>query len=310
MTQTSPIPRVGRALLVLGAVLCAGAVGPHERLGELNYRMLPEASGMGISPSVDGRLWFINDAGNRPELIGLDLPNFDYTKIKVKGVRNRDWEDLEVFEVNGQPWIAVADIGDNLAVRKQVSIYLFPEPPTDTTSVDVFHTITVEYPGGARDSESLAVDPISGHIYILSKRDTPPVLYRVPLPDLSKPGASDLVADQLGEVSSIPAPTALEVRLFPKYGKYRNQPTSLSLAPDGQTIAIMTYGEAYLTKLGEDRDWLTALNQELCPLGSPLLAQPETIAVDGDGSVYLSSERKQAPLIRMSTVCAEASGAD
>ncbi|MEL6369052.1 MAG: hypothetical protein AAFR91_08715 [Pseudomonadota bacterium] len=310
MPQASSIKRVSRTLLVLGAVLCAGAVAPHERLGELNYRMLPEASGMGVSPSIDGRLWFINDAGNRPELIGLDLPDFDYKKIKVKGVRNRDWEDLEVFQLDGQAWIAVADIGDNLAVRKQVSIHLFPEPPKDSTSVEVFHTIRVEYPGGARDSESLAVDPISRHIYVLSKRDKPPILYRVPLPDLTKSGRSEIVAEQLGEVSSIPEPTALEMRLFPKYGKYRNQPTSLSLAPDGRTIAIMTYGEAYVTELGKDRNWLIALNQELCALGSPLLAQPETIAVDEAGSVYLSSERKQAPLIRMSSVCAEEAKAD
>ncbi|MEL7024753.1 MAG: hypothetical protein AAGL69_13520 [Pseudomonadota bacterium] len=306
VTHDSAAPRRRRmAALLLGLaspVLVASALS-HQRIGELNYELLPEASGMAISAIDPQRLWFINDRGNRAEIIALDLPDFEHTSVAVTGARNTDWEDLEGFVVDGDSWLAIADIGDNVAEREKVAVHLLREPSTDTDSIEIQQTLRFTYPGGPRDAESLAVDPVSRHIYILSKREKPPVLFRVALPPSDATGVIDVELERLGEVTSIPAPAAIEVRLFPRYGKYRNQPTAISLGPDGKTIALMTYGEAYVAKLDDDRDWLAALNRPLCALGSPLLAQPETIAVDNAGAVYVSSERKKAPLIRITPEC-------
>ncbi|MEL7313135.1 MAG: hypothetical protein AAFN07_16580, partial [Pseudomonadota bacterium] len=249
------------------------------------------------------RLWFINDRGNRQEIVALDLPDFEHTAIAVTGARVGDWEDLEGFTLGDQSWLAIADIGDNVGKRVEVEIHLIREPEAPIDEIEIQQTLRFTYPGGARDAESLAVDPISRYIYILSKRDKPPELFRVPLPDSDATGVFNVELERLGEVTSIPAPSSIEVRLFPRYGKYRNQPTAMTLGPDGNTIALMTYGEAYIAVLDEDRDWLAALNRPLCPLSSPLLAQPETIAVDRTGAVYISSERKKAPLIRITPKC-------
>lgn len=294
------------AAAVLSLISGASVADQHQRLGELDYKFLPEASGLGVSTSVDDRLWFINDRGNRAELIALDLERFEFSRVTVEGQRNTDWEDLEAFELDKKSWLAIADVGDNAAMRENVRVYFVPEPNTGDKEVEVAHTLELTFPGGARDVESLAVDPFSSSVYLLSKRDKPPALYRADIPDLTEPGTTKTVLERLGEVTSIPAPTTLEVRLFPRYGKYRNQPTAMTLSPDGSTIALMTYGEAYVAALNtETRDWLQALNAPLCSLNSPLLAQPETIGIDADGAVYITSERKKAPLLRIVPDCDE-----
>ncbi|MEN7343678.1 MAG: hypothetical protein AAAFM81_12075, partial [Pseudomonadota bacterium] len=104
-----------------------------------------------------------------------------------------------------------------------------------------------------------------------------------------------------GEVNTIPAPTSLELKLFPKYGEFRNQPTAMDVSADGRFIVLMTYGESYLIRLGDDLSWLEAMNGELIPINMPILAQPETIAFSADNGIILSTERERAPLLRYSS---------
>ena len=94
--------------------------------------------------------------------------------------------------------------------------------------------------------------------------------------------------------------TAMEVKLFPRLGRYRNQPTAMALSRDGRHIALLTYGEAYLVTLSPDATWLAALNGALRPLALPVLAQPETIAIGEGNLLYVTSERRNAPLLTLS----------
>ena len=69
--------------------------------------------------------------------------------------------------------------------------------------------------------------------------------------------------------------------------------------PDGSAIALLTYGGTFVAPLGSDRDWLTALNQSLCMVSRPELEQAESIAADMQGRLYISSEGREAPVIRV-----------
>lgn len=272
-------------------------------LGTLDYGLLPEASGMAISRRTENRLWLINDAGNSADLVAADLnpqgQDYAFRSISVTGARNGDWEDLDGFEKDGRAYLIIGDIGDNLARRDHVALHFVAEPESDATATATAETLKLEYPDGARDAESLAVDVAGDRIYILSKRDTPPVLYAYPLSKaLQQVGNTETVTlRRLGEITSIPAPTKLELRLFPRYGRYRNQPTGMSLSPDGSTIVLLTYGDAYRVLLDKDRDWLNSLNGALESVGMPFLAQPESIAIDAEQTIFLSSERENAPLL-------------
>jgi hypothetical protein len=281
------------------------ACRPWKR--SFDHRIVPEASGMVVSALRQKRLWLVNDSENDAELVALDLPEKKYLPLRLVGGDNRDWEDLASFLHSGTPWIAIADIGDNFARRPHVSVYFLPEPdPPVGGTVEVHSTLRLRYPDGARDAESLAIDSETRTLYILSKRDQRPRLYATPLPDLSQPTTLEQELTFLGEVTSIPGPSEEEVRSH-RYGRYRAQPTALATYPGSNLVAVLTYRGAYVSKLGEDRDWLAALNEGLCAVDTPPLEQGETLAVDAEGSLYVSSEGKRAPVYRLPAHCAEGS---
>ena len=146
-------------------------------------------------------------------------------------------------------------------------------------------------------------------MYVLSKRDNPPVLYRLKLATVFAAAQSgdQLQFERMGSVTSVPQPTPLELRLFPRYGKYRAQITAMDISPDGKRAAVLTYGEAYVAEVSEDGDWLRALNEALYPAGMPSLPQPETITIDNDGVIWITTEQRDAPLLRLTPAAADSS---
>ena len=71
--------------------------------------------------------------------------------------------------------ITIADIGDNRAVRNNVTLYQFEEPKVQTGKesmrIDEVEVMNITYKEGPRDAEALAYDPIGGNLVIFSKRD-------------------------------------------------------------------------------------------------------------------------------------------
>jgi hypothetical protein len=289
--------------VVLAGLVFTGNAHAVEVLGVLDYKLLPEASGMALSPIDPGRIWFINDSGNRPELIALDSDRFEFKKVEVKGAENRDWEDLASFSYRGDSWLAIADVGDNNAKRETVSLYFLPEPKSPLRAAVTYTRINVSYPDGPRDVESMAVDSQTQTLYLLSKRDPQPRLYSLALPALEKGAEYDLSPRFLGTLDLIPPPSKEELRAFPRYGHHRHYPTAMTMIPDGSAIAVMTYRGVYLAALGPERDWLSALNSSLCPVQTPALKQAESIGADMQRRIYITSEGKNAPLLRLPAQC-------
>jgi len=292
------------ALALPDLASCAGEGEGEDVIARLDFSVVPETSGMAFAAHDRQRLWLVNDSGNSDDLIAFDLASGRYHELELKGGRNRDWEDLEGFRWNGESWLAIGDIGDNRGKRKHITVYLFPEPrDLSDDAVNVRIALRLEFPDGARDAESLAIDAQAGVLYLLSKREDYPRLYRVALPHPSSEGDFELTLTRLGEVRSIPAPSE-EERRRNEYGKFRAQPTSMTFNPTRRQIVLLTYGSAYLAPLGDDGDWLGALNGRLCRLPTPELEQAEAIAVDAQGEVYVSSEGRRAPVLRIdSSAC-------
>jgi hypothetical protein len=295
-------PSLRRCLALVGLALPVLAACAREGEGivaRLDFSEVPEGSGMAVSAYDAQRLWLINDSGNSDDLIAFDIASGSYRNLELKGGGNRDWEDLEAFDWDGESWLAVGDIGDNAARRDHITVYLLPEPQDlSADEVDARITLRLSYPDGARDAESLAVDGEDGTLYLLSKREAFPRLYRVALPAKSAQGRHELTLTYLGEVRSIPAPTE-EERRRNEYGKFRAQPTAMSFFAPARRIALLTYGSAYIAPLGADGDWLAALNEALCRLPTPELPQAEAVAVDADGWVLATSEGRRAPVLRI-----------
>ena len=307
LAKRRPTKPASRAFFWLFAGLFAALPGTGsegaEILVSLDYAYLPEASGLAPSQREEDRIWAINDSGNGAELIAVGLSSGSHHVMTLPGVRNRDWEDLAAFSLAGQPWLAIGDIGDNGGRRSQLRVHLLPEPEEPLPeSVPVHSTLTLRYPDGARDAEALAVDSITRTLYILSKRDALPRLYRAPIPALEPNSEHELVLEFLGEVTSIPPPTAEERRALP-FGRFRAQPTGMDASIDQPTLVLLTYGRAYRASLDENRDWLRALNTQLCPKERVELKQAESITIDTRGRILLSSEGRDAPLVRINPAC-------
>jgi hypothetical protein len=101
---------------------------------------LPEASGIAVSRRVPDRLWAHNDSG-QATLFALDGRGAVTARVRVTGAAVTDWEAIAVGPCQGGSCLFVADIGDNGAKRKSVTVYRIAEPAANETSVAVADVI-------------------------------------------------------------------------------------------------------------------------------------------------------------------------
>jgi len=275
--------------------------GP-ETIGEISASAINEASGLAISQRTPELLWTHNDSGNAPVLYAIDLSGNALGSVRIAGASNRDWEDIASYEINGRAYLIAADIGDNNAVHPECTLYVIAEPnpdelsPTHELIATPERIIRYVYPGGPRDCESLAVDIREEAIYLISKRTQPPILYRLPL--FPKDSSRTLTAEELGPVNGIPSPSGLLSRMSVPWGKWRAQPCSLDISPDGKNAAVLTYGEVYLYERQDGEDWAAAFARGGQVLPAHNLPQAEGLCFSPDGqSLYVTTEGSPAPLV-------------
>lgn len=152
-------------------------------LGKVKSDKLDEASGLAASATLPGYFWTHNDSGGKNEVYLLNSNGKLVSSVKLKGAVNRDWEDIaDNIGPGGKHYVYVGDIGNNHAVNIDMQIYRFPDfltVPGDKTSVHA-DVLFIRYPDGARDAESLMIDPIGKCMYVVSKREKQVSLYKVP----------------------------------------------------------------------------------------------------------------------------------
>ena len=272
--------------------------------GHLQAAKLVEASGLAASRRQLGLLWAINDSGNEPRLFALAADGSDLGQVTMAGVKNVDWEDLAAFTWNGEPWLLVADVGDNPGRRSHVVLHALPEPQADDQgryagTVRPAWSLTFTYPDGPRDCEAVAVDETAERILLLSKRSEPPVLYSLPL----GPAVDEAlhVATVIGPLATLPPPTATDLLL--PYGRYRSQPTAMDLSADSSELLVLTYRHAYLLRRDPGQGWIAVLAKPMQAIELPdlfTLAQREAACFSPDGkSLFVTGEGTGAALLRL-----------
>ena len=282
-------------LPLLGLASCAAqetrANPPAVRLEDPK---LTEASGLAISQRDPGFLWLVNDSGSAPIIHLADTHGHARGTITLKGVKNTDWEDLASFKLDGNPYLLVADFGDNDARRDEVALHIVAEPKLpaadDTLGLTLKPdwTIRFRYEGGPRDCESVAIDLANDHIILITKRDRPPMVYQLPLRKPAKRGV--LTAEKLGPLARLPLPpTSLP-------HPYGTQPTGLDFSPDGRLV--IGYRGAYLFRRAAEQSWTEAFALPPEILADHKLAQAEAIAFSRDGkTILMTSEGKRPRLL-------------
>ncbi len=248
-----------------------------KALGEVTT--VKEASGIVMSVKNPGMLWVHNDSGNPNVIFLLDKNDgSEVARYRLNGINNIDWEDIEIGPGpdENETYLYLADIGDNKAKRPQVQIYRFAEPVFEeahrgklTELEPEKEAIRLKYPDGARDAETLLLDPRTRDIYVVSKRELRVGIYIAPYPQNTEE------ATELRKLGNIPVMFA----------------TGGNISADGQNILVRTYHHIYNWQRKNDEPlWETFQRQpERLPY-DPMEAQGEAICWDDEGGYYTLSE--------------------
>lgn len=227
---------------------------------------LPEASGIARSLLDDDILFCHNDSGGEASVFALDTQGKLRAELRLEGAINRDWEEIATARdpISKAAYIYVGEIGDNNARYKHLSFYRFLEPEISDSLITIrdYERIDFEYEDGPRDAEAFFVDPKSGDIYIISKREEQVGIYHLPYPQKT---GSILNAKKLGQMRM-------------------NWVTAADISPNGKYILVKNYGG--IKRFRRCRSIVKALSKKGKYLPYHLEPQGEAICFDARGKGY------------------------
>ncbi len=264
-----------------------------------------EISGVVASIRNPDLLWAIEDSDNGASLLALGVDGGDRGDWILPGATNVDWEDIAAVTIGGQAFIYVGDFGDNFAARSQQAIYRVREPLVTgdfggVVPLGDIERINIQYPeypqgergdGGPgiparRDAEGMLVDPLSGDIYVFSKRELRCRIFRlshkesyIGLQTLEYVGDMPaLIRDSVGTATAVDiSRDGLEVaiRNFEHIFLYRrdNLTTSLAALLTGRQVEQLPFVGSDPYPAGEPKGeaiWFSANGDAICTLGENL----------------------------------------
>ena len=265
-------------------------------IGRLEDPVIREASGLARSHRQDNVFWVINDNGAKEWVHAINPRGKRLGEFDLKKADNEDWEDLASFELDGKPYLLIADIGDNDAKHKSRMLYVVEEPAAKKKDkAKIAWRVKFKFPNGPRDAESVAVDVENQRTLILSKRDIPPALYEVPL----QPDTDEIItAKWLGIIKSLPAPSRQDVEFAPKTKDWHWQPVGMDIAEDNLAAVILTSRAVYYYTRQPGQDWFDALNTRPQRVSLGNFKNAEAVAFGNERrSVVVTGENKHSRLL-------------
>ena len=260
--------------------------------GSVSGGALTEASGLVAGRRNPGTLWTHNDSGAGPRLYALSTKGATLASYDVAGATAQDWEDIAIGPgpAAGTSYLYVGDIGDNSTSRANVQVYRVAEPdvrgasPGAPISLSGVERLTLSYPDGAHNAETLLVDPRGGDVYIVAKStDGVSPVFRATAP------LSASTTNKLQRVAVLRFGTGA----LPGDRKA----TGGDISPRGDEIIVRTYDSAFLWRRAAGGTVADALAGSPCAV--PLANEPqgEALGFAADGSGYYSlSEGSKQPL--------------
>lgn len=272
------------------------AYGKPEVTGRIKSRDITESSGIAASRCQDGVLWTHNDSGDDAFIFAINKEGENLGTWKIPNVQNIDWEDIASYkDKDGKCFVYIGEIGDNKSRRTEHAVYRISEPDAvhanhdsdrkDPLTASAAETVRFAYPDYNQDAETLMVHPVSGDIYILTKRVSGPAgVYRL-RPDFKNDAITRI--EKVAEISVPAIPNGLL--------------TGGDIAPDGKRVILCDYTQAYELKLPDgatkfDDIWQQA--PEPVELGKRAAGEAVSYSYDGS-SIFATSEGKNAPVIEV-----------
>ena len=232
---------------------------PAEPLFHFTDPEITESSGL---VARDGLVVTVNDSGDGNRVFVVDPATGDT-------VGTTRWQgeprDIEALAPAGPGEVWVGDIGDNAAVRDDITVARVPVGRGDREVQAP--TYRLVYPDGPHDAETLLADPRTGRLHVVAKEFIGR-LYAAPAQlDPDRPNELTLVDEVLGIA------------------------TDGAFLPDGEHLVLRNYGQAAVYR------WPDL--ERVAQVDLPRQPQGEGIAVAEDGTVLLSSEGEGAEVLRV-----------
>ncbi|MEH6420278.1 hypothetical protein [Pseudomonas sp. CGJS7] len=287
----------------IAVVSCSHRSGPPEPgtsqlSGMLLDPQLSEISGLAASRRHPGVLWMHDDGGNPERLFAVAANGDRLATLRIEGVTKTDWEDIAAFDLDGRHYLLIADTGDNGGLRRSLQLHIVEEPERiENARLKPAWSIAFRWPDGARDCEAVAVDVARKQVLLISKKRQPPELFSLPL----MPAGNALqTATKLGELAGVPQPDPELRKNNPTRARLQGQITAADIAPDGNTLAVMTYRYLLLYPRQPDQSWAQAVAGTPRVRDLPWLPQAEALGWAADGrSLYATGEFIPAPLYQI-----------
>jgi len=232
------------------------------QVGTVDHQAVPECSALIASPTQERLFWALSDSDGPVRLVPIRpsglvalpagvAPVFGgkrYVGVDIVGARNLDWEALAA---DGAGNLIIGDVGNNLSRRRELVLYLVPEPQVGATSAAPARRLTfawpdqTEFPDPELSHDCEAIFWYKGRLHLLTKhrRDTLSRLWRAEIPASANRAYLTLVG------------------AFDAHGMV----TDASLSPDGRRLAVLTYRMLWVFDLAAKPD---------NPLAAPALARP------------------------------------
>jgi len=252
-----------------------------------------EVSGIATSRRNQGVLWAHNDSGGGPDVYAVGEDGADLGRFRLGGDATAvDWEDMTLGPgpQEGVDHLYMGDIGDNRSQRDEVVVYRVVEPQVDAAAatagppadgtIAAVDTLTLTYPDGAHDAETLLSDPVGGDVFVVSKQwdGEASGVYRIPAD--AAPGAPT-VMEHVGDVPGVDGQMA----------------TSGDIAADGSLVALRTYAHVLVWDREPGQTVAEALAGEPCEAPPPSEVQGEALAFTADGRGYVTVAEGRVPAL-------------
>lgn len=263
-----------------------------EPVGRIAFSRIEEPSAMEKSGRFADTYWTLNDSGGGPwifairasgEIVKPDRAR-EYKGIRVSTATNIDWEDMTLDDRGN---LYIADCGNNGSRRRNLAVYLLPEPdPLQTERATALRKIPFSYPDqhefppGKKDFDAEAVFWTRGHLHLLTKHrsDTLSRLYRFDKLDPARNNPLTLVDS------------------FDAGGMV----TAADASDDGSLLAILTYHHIWLIELPSQGRALLQGRKYRLPIRA---GQCEGICFSGD-RLLISNEQRDIFAVPLAEIMA------
>jgi hypothetical protein len=270
--------------------------GDAEIIATIESTSIKESSGLAVSKCQDNVFWTHNDSGGGPFLYAFNSDGKSLGVWSVPDAANNDWEDIAAIRApDGICSIYIGDIGDNEQKRETLTVYRLVEPlvsadSRNTSRENPLSTRTAEvlrfkYPNGRNSAEALLVYPVSGEIFVVTKRTKGAAEVFKLLPRFA--GDDVQTALKIGDISLPASPNGIV--------------TGGDISSDGKRLVLCDYyaGYEFILPMNAKRfDEIWSQKPNPFDLGPRLIGESVAFGQNSD-VVFATTERPNSPLIRV-----------